>query len=485
MEKQKSIKLNFIMESLLAMSSFIFPLITFPYVSRIILPEGTGKVSFALSLVSYFNIFAQLGIPKYGIRACAKVRDNKEALSRTVQELLIINTVMTVISYIAFGIMLAAVPRLQEEKVLYIIMSSTILFNTIGMEWLYKAMEQYTYITVRSVSFKLIALIFMFLLVHQKSDYMIYGAISIFAASASSVLNFFHAHKYITLKPLGNYDFRRHMRPVIVFFAMACATTVYTHLDTVMLGFMTNDAEVGLYNAAVKIKTIMVSIVTALGTVLLPRASYYVQHGMMDEYKRITRKSLNFVILLSVPLTIYFILFAKPVIFFLSGSAFEGSVPAMKLIMPTLFLISLSNVTGIQILVPTGRESTVLLSEVVGAIVDLILNAILIPVLGAAGAAIGTTIAELAVFAVQYYVLRNEVKDAFLSIHYFRTIIAVLISSLASFWVAFTGLNTILTILVSGILFFAVYAGILLMAKEPLAIEIIGQVLHRFIKAKK
>lgn len=120
MRKQKSLKLNFIMNALLTMSSFIFPLITFPYVSRILLPEGTGKVSFATSLISYFSMFAQLGIPTYGIRACAKVRDDKEELTRTTQELVIINFVMSVISYTALAVALMLVPRLREERALYI-----------------------------------------------------------------------------------------------------------------------------------------------------------------------------------------------------------------------------------------------------------------------------------------------------------------------------------------------------------------------------
>lgn len=129
------------MNALLTMSSFIFPLITFPYVSRILSPEGTGKVSFATSVIAYFALFAQLGIPTYGIRACAKVRDDKIELSRTVQEIFIINVGMTVITYIAFGIALGCVPRLQAERSLFLIMSTTLLFNGIGMDWLYRGLK--------------------------------------------------------------------------------------------------------------------------------------------------------------------------------------------------------------------------------------------------------------------------------------------------------------------------------------------------------
>ena len=363
--KEKSIKLNFIMNIILTMSSFIFPVITFPYVSRILLPEGTGKVAFATSLISYFSMFAQLGIPTYGIRACAKVRDNRNELSKTVHELLIVNLGMCVISYVALFMALRYVPRLAEDKSLYVIMSFTIVLTSIGMEWLYKALEQYTYITCRSVIFKFIALIAMFLLVHEKSDYIIYGGITIFASSASSVLNLINAHKYIDLKPIENYNFKQHLKPICIFFAMACATTIYTNLDNVMLGFMATDMDVGYYNAAVKIKGILVAVVTSLGTVLLPRASYYVENGIMDEFTRITNKALAFVGLVSTPLMIYFILFAKETVFFLSGKEYAGAIIPMQVIMPTILLIGITNVLGIQVLIPLGKEKIVLYSEVI------------------------------------------------------------------------------------------------------------------------
>ena len=164
MAQKHSLKLNFVMNAILTMSSFIFPLISYPYVSRILLPEGTGKVSFATSLIAYFIMFAQLGIPTYGVRACSRVRDDRQALTRTAQELLIINLIMTALSYTALFLALLFVPRLRAERTLYLLVSLSMIFNTIGMEWLYKALEQYTYITVRSIVFKIVALIAMFVL---------------------------------------------------------------------------------------------------------------------------------------------------------------------------------------------------------------------------------------------------------------------------------------------------------------------------------
>ena len=477
--KQKSLKLNFIMNVLLTLSSVIFPIITFPYVSRILTPVGTGKVSFATSLITYFSMFAQLGIPTYGIRACAKVRDNKKELSRTVHELLFINCISSIIAYIVLGIMLIYINRLQEERMLYIIISFSIILTSFGVEWLYKALEQYTYITIRSVIFKFIALVAMFLLIHKPEDYVLYGGITIFAASASNILNLINVHKYIYIKWMRKYNVVRHLKAVIIFFAMACATTIYTNLDTVMLGFMSNDISVGYYNAAVKIKVLLVQVVASLGGVLLPRCSYYIENNMMYDFKRICTKALEFVFVVSIPLVIYFVFFAKIAIYFLSGEAYEGAIVPMQIIMPTVLFIGLTNILGLQILVPLGKEKIVLISEIVGAISDLTLNAILIPKFSASGAAFGTLIAELMVFCVQFYALKEQIIYMLKKIPYIKIIVAAIIPLILLIKIMVLNIGIVLKLIISGGLYFGIYGILLLLLKEDLIIEIYMQLLDK------
>ncbi len=485
MSKGISLKKNFVMNIILTMSSFVFPLITAPYVLRILLPEGTGRVDFATSVISYFSMFAQLGIPAYGIRVCAKIRDNQEELTRTAHELLGINGIMNVVSYAALAATVAAVPAFREEKTLILLISSTIFLTSIGMEWLYKALEQYTNITVRSVVFKGIALIATFLLVHEQKDYVIYGGISIFAASASNVMNLIHARKFIGFRPVGNYNLKRHLKPVMIFFAMACATTVYTHVDNVMLGLMTTQTDVGYYGAAVKIKTILVSVITALGAVLLPRASYYVEQGNMEEFRRITRKAMNFVVTAATPFFLYFIFFAREGILLLSGDAYEGSVLPMQFIMPTVLLIGVTNILGIQILVPTGREKIVLYSVTAGAVIDVIINALLIPRIRAAGAAAGTTVAETMVLIVQVYAMRKEIRDIVREVHPLRILTGMALGTAAALWVKALGWRPFPSLALSAVLFFGVYGGFLLMRKDEMAREILGLVTARLPGGKR
>lgn len=477
-----SVKWNMIMNAILTMSSFIFPLITFPYVSRILLPAGTGKVNFATSVVNYFAMFAQLGIPTYGIRACAKVRNDKKKLSRTVHELLFINIFMCMLVYLVFFLALFNVPRLKKDMILCLVISISIFLNAIGVEWLYKALEQYSYITIRSLIFKFIALIAMFLLVHNQSDYVIYGGITIFASSASNILNFWNLRKYIYLKPLGLYNLKQHYKMILTFFSMSIATTIYTNLDSVMLGFMKNDVDVGYYGAAVKIKNILVSLVTSASAVLLPRASFYVDKGLMEEFYHLLKRTMHFVLLLSIPMAIYFMFFAREGIFFLSGDAYSGSIVPMKIIMPTLIFIGMTNIIGIQMLVPLGREKQVLYSEIAGAVVDLVLNGILIPQFASAGAAIGTLVAEIVVLLWQIVAIKDIKINLYGEVRFCKIIIALLAAIICSIWVKSFGFSYFIVLLISAICFFGVYTLVLLLLKEKFVQEIVLSMLQKNIK---
>lgn len=473
------------MNTLYSMLSFIFPLLTYPYISRVLMPEGVGKITFASSIITYFNMISQLGLPIYGIRACAKVRDNKEELTRTVHELLLINFLMTLVTYIILGFALTFLSRMRNERTLYIILSSLIFLSAIGMEWLYKALEQYTYITIRSLAFKLIAFVGIFIFVRSSEDYLIYAILTIIASSAFNILNFIYARKFIRFTSVGHYNLKKHMKPIFIFFAMSCATTIYTNLDTVMLGFMKTDVDVGYYNAAVKIKIILVGLVTSLGTVLLPRLSYYVEQKKQEEFKKLSKKAMKFVFLIASPLMVYFILFAETCILFLSGDAFIDAVVPMKIIMPTILLIGITNVLGIQILVPLGKEIKVLLSVIVGGIIDVIFNLLFIPSFASSGAALGTLVAEFIVLIVQIFCLRSEIIDAIKIIPYLKIGIAILIGSLSSFWLIIFDIPYIIKIIISGCLFFGMYGLSLLVMREALVSEIFVQFfikLHNFIK---
>ena len=378
---------------------------------------------------------------------------------------------MSIFAYIVFFTALAYVPRLRADRTLFLITGTLIFFNTIGVEWLYKALEQYTYITIRSIIFKFIALIAMFALVRNVDDYVIYGGISIFAASASNVFNFIRLRKIIGKRKVTNLNFRQHFKPVFTFFIISCATTIYTNLDNVMLGFIKDDVEVGYYNAATKIKNILVSIVTSLGTVLMPRTSYYIQQGMMDEFYRLSKKAIKFVLLIASAMMIYFMIFAREGVLFLSGEAFEGAILPMIIVMPTLLFIGLTNIMGIQMLIPMGKENAVMISTFVGAIVDLILNAIFIPMMGSTGAAIGTLVAEFVVLIVQMIYLKKDVRYLYSKQDYLKILAALLIAVVSAGIVKVFVPGVFIKLVISAVFFFGLYGIALYVMKEEIVTE--------------
>lgn len=464
------------MNFILTASNFVFPLVTFPYVSRVLGTSGNGKIAFITSVASYFSMIASLGIPTYGIRACATVRDDKEKLSKTVHELLLIHSIMTIVSLILFFASYILMGRLQREPELMFVNGISLLLNVLGANWLYSALEQYQYITFRSLAFKVISILLMFALVHKRQDYVIYGAISVFAVAGSNILNFINLRKFVSFKNYKSYNLKQHMKPILVFFAQTVAITVYTNLDTVMLGFMKTDAEVGLYSAAIRVKNILSTLVTSLGAVLLPRLSYYTANGHNEEFKRLIHKAMEIVFVMGATLTFYFMIMARDCIVFLSGNEFLGATLAMQIIIPTILFIGLSNITGLQVLTPLNKEKYVLISVVAGAVIDFAWNLLLIPRMGAAGAAIGTLLAEIAVLLVQWYAIRKVVHMRLVRVKEIVKIVGISGTMAILLWLSngVISLTPVLKLITTGVAYFGSVSLLFVIFRVDIVRTIIG-----------
>lgn len=472
--KQHSVKYNFLMNFILSASQFLFPMITFPYISRVLLAEGNGKVTFAASVANYFLMAASLGIPTYGIRACAQVRDRRDELSKTAQEILLINFITTVLVTVTYLICIVAVPRFRADKTLFLVNGINIVLNMVGMNWLFQALEQYDYITFRSLAFKVISIILMFAAVHEETDYVIYGGITVFAAAGSNLLNLVRARQYIDFRWMGGYHLKRHMKPILILFAQSLAISIYTNLDTVMLGFLKTDTDVGYYNAAVKIKSILVSLVTSLGNVLLPRMSYYAKERKKREFMDTMGMALNFTMLMSIPLAVYFCMFSTESIRFLAGGGYEGAIRAMEIITVSIVPIGVTGVLGIQVLTAIEKEKYVLYSVITGAVVDFILNSLWIPAHGAAGAAFATVIAEFAVLVVQLVFTRELVWKIKRNLRGHKYLLLVILAGVAAYGVKRLGIQSnFMVLVVSAVVFYGIYGVGLLWIKEPLFINML------------
>ena len=409
-----SLKKNVALNVTKTLFSLIFPLITFPYTSRILLPDGIGKVNFARAVIEYFVLIATLGISVYGIREAAKMRDDKVRLSKITKELFIINIVSTLFAYILLAFAMLCVPKLSSYRALLCVISATILFTALGLDWLYTAVEDFEYITKRYIFFNALSLVLLFVFVKEQKDYLWYASISVFANVGSNILNFIHSRKYIDFSIVHQLEFKKHLKPVCVLFAMAIAIKVYTVLDTTMLGFLCNDWQVGIYTAAIKIDKIILSLVVAACAVLLPRLSYYSENDV-EKFNKLAYKGLDILLMVSVPCCIGLFLLSYHIIMLLSGEHYIESVPVMRIMNPIILIIGMSNFIGMQLFMPLRKERYTLYSVVCGAVFNFILNLILMPRYQALGAAISTLCAEAVVTGVQLLLARSliDLKKTF------------------------------------------------------------------------
>ena len=400
--KIHSVKFNVLMNMVLTSSQFIFPLITIPYVSRVLGTNGTGAVAFAQSVAAYFSLAALLGIQVYGIRACSSVRDDARVLATTVKELLVILLVSTTVMTIVYIACLFVVPKMAEDRPLFLLFGLNVWLASFGVEWFYQALEQYGYITARSIAFKFIGLLLMFLIVRTADDYFKYGITVIVAGYGSNILNMIRLHSLVDFNQSNRLRVSRHFRPMLMFAVASTSSNMYVQADTLCLGFLGTNSMVGLYQLVTKIKSVLVSATNAVGNAMLPRFSYYSANGNSDKLLELTAKNIDFVAILSACVIAGCTFCARPVVLILGGEQFLGSALPLMLISPAVMFSALNIILGNR-LVADNRESEWAVINLIGLGIALLLNVTLIPILGVPGAALSATGCEFFVFLMRAY----------------------------------------------------------------------------------
>lgn len=479
-EAKRSIGYNYIMNTFIQGSAYILPIVVNPYVSGILGPEGMGKVSFATAIISYFTLIAVLGVPTYGVREVSRAKANKEELSRVVYEILFINVMMGVLTYILFSLYILLSPQNMSYKILLLAMSPSIAFNTVGVDWMYKGLEQFSVMAARNVIVKIAVIIMIFIFINTPEDIYLYGILTVCASYGYNLWNFIAKNKYIVRKSKGELDVKRHIVPIFIFFSMTVATTIYTNLDMVMLGAMKNDYEAGIYDAAAKLKTLMVVAVTSLGAVLLPRVTALVSAQKMDEFKRISERAFNLIFIFSVAMAAYVEVSADVLINVFSGEAFHSAIPVLRILAPTVILIGMTNIMGIQMLIPLGREKMVLVSEVGGAVTDLVINIVLIPQYGAIGAAIGTLIAEIVVLLIQICACLDYITSILWRVQYYKILVSGVVAGSVAFFINKRVNIAIWKFCSSIVVFCAIFGLLLFIMRERNIIYIMERIQKRY-----
>lgn len=430
--EEVSLKRNFVLNLLNTVTGLLFPLITFPYASRILFPSGIGQVQFFQSIIDYIALCTSLGIPLYAVREISKIRNDKTLTSKTTAEILLLHAMLTFGGYLIVLILISSVGKIQVDIPLFMLLSVTLIFNAIGVPWFYQAVEDFKYITIRTVAIRIISLFALFILVKTKEDLLYYGAITVFANVGSNVFNFFRLRKFIDFSCfyLKSLNPGRHLKPALQIFVLNLIISIYVNLDSVMLGFLKNEQAVGYYSAATRLTKTILGIVTSFGTVLLPRFSNMIGNGQIDEFNILANKAVSFVIALSLPLSIGLGFMATPIIHLFCGPNFDPSILTLQLIAPIILFIGLSGIVGMQILYPQGKERMVIIATAAGAIINFTLNYIFIPQYSQYGAAIATTCAEFLVIAIMLIIGKRHLPFRLLTKQNREYVLASLVMTL-------------------------------------------------------
>ncbi len=360
--------------------------------------EHIGKINYSFSIVSYFALFAALGISNYAIREGAKIKRDQESLTQFARQIFTINLVSSGIAYLAFLIVVFALPDLHAYWVLLFIQSLMIGFTTIGVDWLYSIFEDYFYLSVRTIAVQFASLILMFIFVHKPSDYVIYAGISVFASSAANAWGFFHARKFCTLRPTRHVEVIRHIGPIMTLFMNNVAINIYSNAGTTFVGAMMGDVQVGLYSVAMKIYSIARQVINSLTVVSLPRLSYLSANDRKG-YIALLNRLFNTIIVTCIPTAILLYALSSPLVLIISGPKYVDAIPMLQIIAFALALAAPNAFLTSAVLIPfpLRREKKVVISTASGAVVNIALDLALIPFFGTYAACVSIVIAELVV----------------------------------------------------------------------------------------
>lgn len=477
-----SIKKNFILNILKILINLIFPLITFPYISRILLPEGIGRITYVQSINNYFLLFINLGIPLYGIREIAKVRNNKLEKSKVFSEIFFLNIITTILGVVVY-ICFYNLNIIKNDKEIFLIFSLVLLFNFLSVDWFFQGIEDYKYITVRTVIIKILSTLFLFVFIKKSSDIYIYSIIVVFSLVGSNFFNIVRALKLVQLK-LKGLNIKRHLKGIFIIFSMNLAISIYTNLDSVMLGSYGSKYSLGIYSAASKIIALVMGIVTSLGAVLLPRISNYIEEKKEKDIKQILEKTFSFLLFLIIPSIIGIYFTANEIILLFAGEEYLEATTTLKILSLIILFIGFSNFIGMQILYPRGEEKKVFYSVLVGAIINFSLNLYLIPRYYQNGAAFATCVAEFTVVVIQIFLGYKYLKFQKFNYNNFKFLIASFIMGAILYFTQNLNLNLLLKLVVKVVIGSSVYIFVLIALREDNIYEFLEKILMKFRRKK-
>lgn len=481
--RKGDIKVNAFLNTAKTVLGIIFPLITFPYVARVLQVDDIGVYNFCASINSYFLLIAGLGVSTYAIREGAVYRDDKEKTIKFVSEVFSINLIATCIAYALLFLFLFTVPQLSSYKIPILILSVEILFSTLGINWIYNIYEDFLFITIRTLVFQVISLIATFVFVRNTNDLTNYILIAAFSSSGANIVNFLVARKkYCKFRFTLHCNWKQHLKPILIIFSTTIAINVYVNSDTTILGFFTNDYQVGLYSTAAKIYTILKNVLAAMLIVLIPRFSLLINKNNLSNAKNLFSKVFNTMSILLLPISIGLFMTSSDVISLVAGKNYLGGSEALSLLsVATIFSLYAYMYTQC-ILIPAKKENIVFKATLISASANIVLNLILIPMFGMDSAAFTTVVAEFLVF----YIAIKESNEIIKLERVKRNLITVFVGCgiIIIVCVVLDMLiqNAIIRLLVSVLASFVLYSVTLILMRNEIVLQLIKQINYKIIK---
>lgn len=406
----RSVKKNFIYNSAYQIFLIITPLVTTPYLSRVLGASGVGVYSYTYAIASYFVMFATLGMANYGIRAIATVADDPEQRSKTFSSVFASQLMVSIpvfLIYLAYAFIFP-----QGGMQIALIWAMYVFSSVINISWLFFGMEDFAKATIINLSTKVLELVGIFTLIHSASDVYLYCAIDSLCFLLGFALLLPFARKYVRFERPSWSSVRQHFLPNLKLFIPVVAISLYTTLNSVLLGIMSTMEQTGYFDYSQKMAKMPLAVITALGTVMLPRMSTMFASGQKEEGLGLLTTSMWFMLAGGLAMAFGITGIAPEFVPVFFGPDFDPCVPAMMMLAWVVPLICATNVIGAQYLLPLYRDNHYTISVCVGAAVNIALCLALIGEFGALGAAIGTVVAELVVLLVQVFYVRKELPLA-------------------------------------------------------------------------
>lgn len=479
--KNKSLTKNAILNGIRNGLNLLFPLITFPYVSRVLQVEKLGEYNFANSVISYFVLLAGLGISSYAVREGAKLREDKDEFNFFTSSVFTINVLSTVISYICLFGCLWILESLHKYSMLILVFSIQIIFITIGVEWVYSIYEEYLYITLRGILFKILSIIFLFIFVKTEEDVIAYAGITMFASVGSNLLNFINLKRYCKLSLVDLKLCYVHLKPILTLFASSVAVMIYVYSDTTMLGLMKGDYEVGIYSVSTKIYTIMKSMLSSVIIVSIPRVSLYYGTNQTQKFNNTVQKIYDTLMVLVIPIVLGIFILSERIVVFISGKEYLRSISSLRILSIALIFCISGWIFNQCILLPSGKEKIILKATAYSAGLNIGLNFILIPYMSENATAFTTVVSEavMMIICVHYGSKISEVKV--LNRNILTSVFACIVMTsvcviLNKFFSEIFNIQVIIVIvLISAI----VYGVLLLLMKNEILWDIVRKIMRR------